>query len=74
MLLEMSPTQILYLLASEDNLRTRCDEALDVIIQHGGRMEVSDTINPINIIIIIGHNQTNGCKVKGRQLTLLAAD
>ena len=59
MLLELSPTQILYLLASEDNLRSRCDEALDVIIQHGGRMEVRCN-KALNIII------QDGCRMEVR--------
>uniref|UniRef100_UPI00358E0F24 E3 ubiquitin-protein ligase UBR5-like isoform X5 n=1 Tax=Myxine glutinosa TaxID=7769 RepID=UPI00358E0F24 len=35
MLLELSPAQLLLLLASEDSLRTRVDEAMDLIIPHG---------------------------------------
>ena len=35
MLLELSPAQILMLLASEDSLRQRVEEAVDIIVRHG---------------------------------------
>lgn len=35
MLLELSPAQLLLLLASEDSLRARVDEAMELIIAHG---------------------------------------
>jgi hypothetical protein len=44
MLLELSPAQLLLLLASEDSLRLRVDEAVDVIYRHG--LSPSDVPNP----------------------------
>lgn len=35
MLLELSPAQLLMLLASEDALRQRVDEAMELIVSHG---------------------------------------
>ena len=35
MLLELSPAQLLLLLASEESLRLRVDEAVDIIMSHG---------------------------------------
>ena len=35
MLLELSPAQLLLLLASEESLRQRVDEAVDIIMSHG---------------------------------------
>lgn len=35
MLLELSPAQLLMLLASEDALRQRVDEAMELIVAHG---------------------------------------
>lgn len=35
MLLELSPAQLLLLLASEDSLRARVEEAMDLLIAHG---------------------------------------
>ena len=35
MLLELSPAQLLLLLASEDSLRQRVEEAVDIILSHG---------------------------------------
>ena len=35
MLLELSPAQTLLLMASEDSLRVRVDEAVDIIYRHG---------------------------------------
>ena len=35
MLLELSPSQVYLLLASEDSLRLRVDEAVDIIYRHG---------------------------------------
>ncbi|KAL7984136.1 hypothetical protein Chor_002706 [Crotalus horridus] len=53
MLLELSPAQLLLLLASEDSLRARVDEAMELIIAHGRKrhgssrsvvdMELDDT-------------------------------
>ncbi|XP_013417983.1 E3 ubiquitin-protein ligase UBR5 isoform X2 [Lingula anatina] len=38
MLLELSPAQLLMLLASEESLRQRVDEAVDIIMTHGREM------------------------------------
>lgn len=35
MLLELSPAQLLLLLASEDSLRARVEEAMELLIAHG---------------------------------------
>lgn len=35
MLLELSPAQLLLLLASEDSLRARVEEAMELLITHG---------------------------------------
>ena len=35
MLLELSPAQTLLLMASEDSLRVRVEEAVDIIYRHG---------------------------------------
>lgn len=39
MLLELSPAQLLLLLASEDSLRARVEEAMELLITHGRYLE-----------------------------------
>ncbi|KAL0598967.1 E3 ubiquitin-protein ligase UBR5 [Plecturocebus cupreus] len=49
MLLELSPAQLLLLLASEDSLRARVDEAMELIIAHG-RENGADSILDLGLI------------------------
>ncbi|XP_066269411.1 E3 ubiquitin-protein ligase UBR5-like [Branchiostoma lanceolatum] len=48
MLLEMSPAQLLLLLASEDSLRQRVEEAVDIILSHG-RESTADPLGAIDL-------------------------
>lgn len=41
MLLELSPAQLLLLLASEDSLRARVEEAMELLIAHGRYINLS---------------------------------
>ncbi|XP_041104643.1 E3 ubiquitin-protein ligase UBR5 isoform X6 [Polyodon spathula] len=49
MLLELSPAQLLLLLASEDSLRARVDEAMELIIAHG-RENGADSILDLGLL------------------------
>ncbi|PNI85297.1 UBR5 isoform 1 [Pan troglodytes] len=49
MLLELSPAQLLLLLASEDSLRARVDEAMELIIAHG-RENGADSILDLGLV------------------------
>ncbi|XP_043921583.1 E3 ubiquitin-protein ligase UBR5 [Protopterus annectens] len=49
MLLELSPAQLLLLLASEDSLRARVDEAVELIITHG-RENGADSILDLGML------------------------
>jgi hypothetical protein len=40
MLLELSPAQVLLLLASEESLRQRVDEAMELVLAQGGRSNI----------------------------------
>ena len=44
MLLELTPAQLLTLFASEDTLRAKVDEAVDIILTHGRESSSSDSI------------------------------
>ncbi|XP_046357083.2 E3 ubiquitin-protein ligase UBR5-like isoform X2 [Haliotis rufescens] len=45
MLLELSPAQLLLLLASEESLRQRVDEAVDIIMSHGREMSAETLLD-----------------------------
>uniref|UniRef100_H3D6Z1 E3 ubiquitin-protein ligase UBR5 n=1 Tax=Tetraodon nigroviridis TaxID=99883 RepID=H3D6Z1_TETNG len=49
MLLELSPAQLLLLLASEDSLRARVEEAMDLLIAHG-RENGADSILELGLL------------------------
>lgn len=54
MLLELSPAQLLLLLASEDSLRARVEEAMELLIAHGRYNDPHKAIDyqlwsPVNI-------------------------
>lgn len=40
MLLELSPAQLLLMLTSEETLRQRVDEAVDIIMSHGRYVDI----------------------------------
>ena len=46
MFLELSPAQIVFLLASEDTLRSRVDEAVDMIFRSGNEQQASQNPSP----------------------------
>nr|XP_006821041.1 PREDICTED: LOW QUALITY PROTEIN: E3 ubiquitin-protein ligase UBR5-like [Saccoglossus kowalevskii] len=45
MLLELSPAQLLFLLASEDSLRAKVDEAADIILSHGREVNADSILD-----------------------------
>jgi E3 ubiquitin-protein ligase EDD1 len=46
MLLELSPAQVLLLLASEESLRQRVDEAMELVLAQGGRSNIGQQLLP----------------------------
>lgn len=55
MLLELSPAQLLLLLASEDSLRARVDEAMELIIAHGRYVNIRADSKPQLVYPIVGY-------------------
>uniref|UniRef100_A0A4W6F972 Ubiquitin protein ligase E3 component n-recognin 5 n=1 Tax=Lates calcarifer TaxID=8187 RepID=A0A4W6F972_LATCA len=55
MLLELSPAQLLLLLASEDSLRARVEEAMELLIAHG-RENGADSILDLGLLETPGEN------------------
>ncbi|MBN3274321.1 UBR5 ligase, partial [Polyodon spathula] len=64
MLLELSPAQLLLLLASEDSLRARVDEAMELIIAHG-RENGADSILDLGLIDASDKTQAKSRKRHG---------
>lgn len=81
MLLELPPTQLLIILASEDTLRQKADEAMDVIIyrqrQDIGTLKENTVNEPLNLIHSLldltsidnstANSQNNGANSGGSQ-------
>ncbi|XP_071962133.1 E3 ubiquitin-protein ligase UBR5-like [Antedon mediterranea] len=62
MLLELQPSRLLLLLASEDALRERVDEAVDVILSHGSREENPGGLLDLEIFNLADRNAEKGGK------------
>lgn len=77
MLLELSPAQLLLLLASEDSLRARVEEAMELLIAHGryrdpiGLADVQEKHDTVTIIIInciYSCNPSARCCLRGLEI------
>ncbi|XP_039593138.1 E3 ubiquitin-protein ligase UBR5 isoform X3 [Polypterus senegalus] len=64
MLLELSPAQLLLLLASEDSLRARVDEAMELILAHG-RENGADSILDLGLLDTSDKSQQENRKRHG---------
>ncbi|XP_077989768.1 E3 ubiquitin-protein ligase UBR5-like [Glandiceps talaboti] len=56
MLLELPPAQLLFLLASEESLRAKVDEAVDIILSHGRDVSAADVLD-IDIFSLDRNNE-----------------
>lgn len=75
MLLELSPAQLLLLLASEDSLRARVEEAMELLIAHGryhdpiGLADVQEKHDTVTIInCIYSCNPSARCCLSGLEV------
>nr|KAG5701108.1 hypothetical protein BaRGS_002584 [Batillaria attramentaria] len=72
MLLELSPAQLLLLLASEESLRQRVDEAVDIIMSHG--RESAESLLDLDIFNLSDKSKKSGSLSGPSGSTSRAAD
>ena len=60
MLLELTPAQLLTLFASEDTLRNKVDEAVDIILTHGRESSSSDSLFEMDMYSLTRNTPPSG--------------